>query len=305
VARALVTGAHGALGRYVARSLARTGFQVRGLGHGGLDPQQASEFGISFWHAADVTLESLTTYAEEPDVIVHCAGSASVGFSVLHPFQDYLRTVASTAAVLEYVRLNSRHTRIVYPSSAAVYGSAPSLPIPESAPLTPASPYGVHKLMAEQLCRSYGPSYGLQVAIIRLFSVYGEGFRKQLLWDACRKAVAGDFLFSGSGAEIRDWLHVEDAASLLHRAIDLAAPSVPAINGGYGAGVTVRDAVTEIFQSLNPQLQPRFSGTPRPGDPPGYVADTTQITALNWRPAIDWQTGVARYIHWFKKTMQS
>src|SRR5215831_1661268 len=115
--KAVVTGARGFLGRYVAKSLSNAGYTVTGIGHGTWDPVEQSEFGISFWSTASITVDALTTYAGEPDVIVHCAGSGSVSFSVAHPYQDYLRTVATTAAVLEYIRTNSPHTKLVYPSS--------------------------------------------------------------------------------------------------------------------------------------------------------------------------------------------
>jgi UDP-glucose 4-epimerase len=300
VRKALVTGANGALGRYVARILANAGFLVRGLGHGTWDSGEAARYGVSFWHSADVTLETLATYADEPEVIVHCAGSASVAFSVAHPYEDYLRTVTSTAAVLEYMRLSCRGAALVYPSSAAIYGIVKVLPIAESASMQPASPYGVHKQMAEELCRSYASSYGLNGAVVRLFSVYGEGFEKQLLWDACRKAKSGETVFFGTGAEVRDWLHVEDAARLMEAAIQVASPAIPTFNGGSGVGVTVREVAKEIYGQLVPDLEPCFSGIARPGDPPGYVADMSLVQSLPWNPRIDWRNGIRRYIDWFR-----
>ena len=157
----------------------------------------------------------MITYAGEPDVIVHCAGSGSVGFSMTHPYQDFQRTVATTLAVLEYARLYAPRARVAYPSSAGVYGEVQKLPIAETDPLSPASPYGVHKRFAEELCASYAQHFGIAVAVVRLFSVYGAGLRKQLLWDASQKIMRGENRFFGTGEEIRDWLHVEDAASLL------------------------------------------------------------------------------------------
>ena len=297
---ALVTGAHGFLGRHVARYLAGAGYTVTGLGHGAWDRAEAESFGLTFWHTADITLDSLVTYAGEPDVIVHCAGSGSVAFSMLHPHQDFVRTVSATAAVLEYVCLHSAHTAVVYPSSAAVYGAAERLPIRENDGRRPASPYGVHKSMAEDLCRSYANHFGVSVAIVRFFSVYGDGLQKQLLWDACSKAARGDSTFFGTGHELRDWLHVQDAASLMHFAALHASAACPVVNGASGEGLTVHEVLAEIFRACGSTAALGFSGTPRPGDPVGYHADVSAARAWGWQPGVAWRDGMARYVSWFQ-----
>ncbi len=297
----VVTGAHGFLGRHVARRFARAGWEVTGIGHGYWSQSELAAYGISFWHTSDVSLEALVTYAGEPDIIVHCAGSGSVSFSIAHPHEDYARTVATTASVLEYVRLHSASTKLIYPSSAAVYGVAQRLPIAEADPLEPASPYGVHKAMAEMLCRSYASSFGLVVGIARLFSVYGEGLKKQLLWDACNKVAHGDATFFGSGAELRDWLHADDAADLLYTIAERTERHCLTINGGSGEGVPVSDILEAIFEYSNAELQPKFSGQSRAGDPPGYQADMTLATQLGWKPRVPWRDGVRRYVQWFSE----
>jgi UDP-glucose 4-epimerase len=257
-------------------------------------------WGIAEWHSADVVTETLMTYAGEPDVIVHCAGSGSVGFSMTHPYQDFQRTVATTLAILEYARLYAPQACIAYPSSAGVYGVVQKLPIVETDRLTPNSPYGVHKRLAEELCASYAKHFGIRAAVVRLFSIYGAGLRKQLLWDASRKIVAGENGFFGTGDEIRDWLHVEDAAGLLIAAIDHATAKCPIVNGGSGVGVTVRDMLMELFACFGRTERPAFSGTSRGGDPAGYIADISLVQEWGWRPKVGRQEGVREYAAWFK-----
>jgi UDP-glucose 4-epimerase len=298
---ALVTGAHGFIGRHVARLLAQRGYTVTGIGHGAWGADETRDFGITFWHTADVTLDTLMTYAGKPAVIVHCAGSGSVPFSMEQPHQDYSRTVSNTAAVLEYVRLHSPDSVVVYPSSAAVYGNVAKVPIEEDDALQPASPYGVHKLMAESLCRSYGTHFGLSVAIVRFFSVYGEGLRKQLLWDACRKAQRGERAFHGTGAEVRDWLHVEDAAALLLAAAERASPDCPTFNGGTGEGRDIASVLARLFEALGQSVVPSFNGVGRSGDPSRYVADMTQTHTLAWTPATPLDDGLQRYAAWYRE----
>ena len=296
----LVTGAHGFIGRYVARDLAQNGLRVIGIGHGDWRQEQWREWGIAEWYAADVSMETLVAHAGAPQGVIHCAGSGSVGFSVTHPHEDYQRTVATTASLLEFLRRHAPEATLVYPSSVAVYGNVLRLPISEADPVAPVSPYGVHKQMAEQLCASYARSFGLKTTIVRLFSVYGIGLRKQLLWDACSRISNGDLVFSGTGGEQRDWLHVEDAARLLGLALNHASSDCPVVNGGTGSGVTVAQILREIVSVIGRGGSVSFSGQTRPGDPLAYVADISRACALGWNPERQWQQGVREYLDWFR-----
>jgi UDP-glucose 4-epimerase len=295
----LVTGAAGFIGRYVAKEFSDHGYDVAGMGWGKFPDHQI--WGISCWHECEVTLETLCAFADKPDVIVHCAGGSSVGYSVEYPRQDFCLTVDATSYVLEYIRLHSPLSRLLYPSSAAVYGQVNTVPISEHEPTCPISPYGVHKLMAEQLCQMYARRYGLSVAIVRLFSVYGDGLRKQLLWDACNKVSKGDLTFFGTGKEIRDWLHASDVAQLLTVAEKCASQSCPVINGGTGIGVNVETVLQLLMHAMGCQQAPVFSSTIKEGDPDALVSDITSASQLGWSPTIQLQTGIAAYVDWYKR----
>lgn len=297
----LVTGAHGFLGRSVARKLAGDGWTVVGLGHGEWPSEHDHiQWGITAWHRGDVTVANLLACGVTPDAVVHCAGSGSVAFSIDSPYQDFQRTVATTLEALEFVRLHAANARVVYPSSVGVYGNVKKLPIDETAELQPYSPYGVHKLMAEELCRSYSKTYGLSTAVVRFFSIYGTGLRKQLLWDACQKTLRGEAAFFGTGEETRDWLHISDAANLLAMAIDHAAVESPAVNGGVGAGVTVREILQELFLCLGQTGTPEFNGVVRSGDPAHYISDIFRARAWGWQPQVNWRDGIREYADWFR-----
>jgi UDP-glucose 4-epimerase len=295
----LVTGAFGFIGRHVAKLMARQGHAVVGIGHGSWSPEQWRAWGLHEWHMADVTLENLVAYGGRPATIFHCAGSGSVAYSTTHPHQDFQRTVATTAAVLEFARLHAPAAAVVYPSSAAVYGRAVRIPIAVSDPVQPVSPYGLHKAMAEMLCRSYASGTGPRCAIVRLFSVYGEGLRKQLLWDACTKIGRGEARFFGTGEEKRDWLHVNDAARLLVLAATHAGAGCPTVNGGTGQGASVREVVERIALEMRSGAQPAFTGTQREGDPPAYVADVASASRWGWEPSTAWSKGIGDYVRWF------
>lgn len=295
-----ITGAYGFIGRHVARLYASKGWHVVGIGHGSWSREGWQSWGISDWHLSDITLDSMLTYAGRPDLIVHCAGSGSVSFSMDHPFQDFQRTVDTIAAVLEFIRLYTPSTKLVYPSSAGVYGVADQIPIKESDALRPISPYGIHKKMAEDLCLSYAKHFGIAAAVVRLFSVYGNTLRKQLLWDTCLKLDNQENTFFGSGLEKRDWLHIDDAATLLFEAGNNASADCPVINGGTGKGVTVSEIVAEIFRCYESSQSPEFTGITRPGDPVDYVADISKARQWGWKPLKTWQEGTKDYVEWYK-----
>lgn len=296
----LVTGANGFLGRHVSRAAAARGHHVIGIGHGDWTPDAWHRWGLSAWHELDVTLASLVAHAGAPDVLVHCAGSSTVGFSYENPKQDFERTVVTTAEVLEYLRTCAPDTALVYPSSAAVYGNAATLPISEDDPVDPISPYGVHKKIAEDLCRSYSGGFGLRVAIVRIFSAYGVELRKQLLWDACRKALNGESQFAGTGRETRDWVNAADVAQLLLTAGERAVAGGTTVNCASGIEVSVERILTVLLDALGSGRTPEFTGSVRAGDPPRLVGDPTRAMAWGWAPQRDWQEGVREYAGWFR-----
>lgn len=213
-----VTGANGFIGRHLVRELADGGLVVHGVGHGALDPADARALGLQNWINGAVDAANLNALAAAhglPSHVFHLAGGSSVGLSMERPFEDFSRTVASTARLLEWLRSFAPESRLVVVSSAAVYGADHTGPIPEGAALVPMSPYGHHKLMMEQLCRSYVQSFGIRCAVVRLFSVYGPNLRKQLLWDICSRLRSEQRTLNlgGTGAEIRDWTDVPGRGS--------------------------------------------------------------------------------------------
>jgi UDP-glucose 4-epimerase len=297
----VVTGACGFIGRHTARLAAERNYHVLGIGHGKWSQDQWESWGLASWHESDIDIENLVQCCpEKPYAIIHFAGGSSVPLSMTEPFEDFKRTVQTTAQVLEYVRTQSPLTRVVYCSSASVYGAVTSTPIKEESAAKPISPYGVHKYMAEQLVTSYSRQYLIASSIVRLFSVYGAGLRKQLLWDACRKIATGDLCFMGTGNEARDWLHVEDAANLMLSAAENSSPDSEIVNGGSGKSVSVREIVRHLSKELSPgSEEPIFSGETRTGDPTCLVADIGRAGRWGWLPKRPLTQGLAQYAAWW------
>jgi UDP-glucose 4-epimerase len=298
----LITGAYGFLGRHTALLFKERGYRVIGMGHGHWDFEHPGDFGIDQWIETDIDFYSLAKIKEKIDCIVHCAGGSSVGYSVQYPLRDFHRTVTSSINILEYIRLHQPQVKFVYPSSAAVYGKKDNKPIREDDDLCPVSPYGFHKRIVEELCASYAANFGLSTAIVRFFSVYGPGLKKQLLWDACNKFShpAEEVVFSGTGDETRDWIHVKDAAELIF-CLAKSSGKYEIINGGVGETRTIRQILTCMAAMFEETLQVTFNQEYREGDPKHYWADISEAKKRGWQPVIGIEDGLREYVEWFGK----
>lgn len=310
---AWITGAHGFIGRHLARSLQADGVKVAGIGHGFWPEVEAAHYGVSYWLNGEISASNLRQMQQVlglPDVVFHLAGGSSVGSAIAHPREDFTRTVVSTAELVEWLRQDSPATRLVAVSSAAVYGSSYSGAIPENGRLSPFSPYGSHKLMMEELCRSYAANFGLRVVLPRLFSVYGTGLKKQLLWDICGKIAAGGSVdLGGSGDELRDWIDVRDVVHILNQISKFASADAPTINIASGTATSVR-AIAELVTkqwsnvgSSKPLIT--FNGRSRPGDPFSLIADVTQMRQYTTASFIPVTQGIAEYVNWYHAIMET
>ena len=301
-----ISGANGFIGRHLARARAAAGHAVHGVGHGALDNPDRQRLGLQTWLNGEVDAANLIALAAGsglPSTIFHLAGGSSVGLSIAQPFEDFSRSVASTARLLEWLRVSAPQCRLIAASSAAVYGADHDGAISEGAELAPLSPYGRHKLMMEQLCLSYAASFGVRSTVMRLFSVYGTNLRKQLLWDICARLQKGEreLVLEGTGAEVRDWTDVRDVVRLFAKINDYPQrETFDIINGGSGRGASVGEIAGMLVENWGGKVSVRYSGRVRAGDPFSLLADDARLRRLPF----DWQIPIARglgdYVKWFK-----
>ncbi len=302
-ATAVVLGAAGFVGRHAAMALARQGCRVLGVGHGQWQDTEWRQWGLTNWLEADIGFEALDkiTGGVVPQCVVHCGGSGAVSYSYNNPLADFQRATQSTAAVLEWIRLRCADTcRFVLVSSAAVYGDQGDSDATEKSVRSPISPYGVHKAAAESLCESYSRFFGVASSIVRLFSVYGEGLRKQLLWDAMNKFRCGNNKFFGTGNELRDWIHVDDAAVLLALAGMSRQSAFEVYNGG-AEQATTRNLLDGLALACGHAQGIEFNNEVHKGNPRRLTSDYGHTSLLlNWAPKVRLEDGLARYVSWFQ-----
>jgi UDP-glucose 4-epimerase len=234
-----------------------------------------------------------------PGVCIHCAGRASVPLSVTDPAADFYANTVLTFEILEALRLNARECSFVLLSSAAVYGNPSSLPVSELQPAAPISPYGFHKWQCEQLCLEYATVYGLSTASVRIFSAYGPGLRRQVLWDMCRKIVMEkSFVLQGTGNESRDFIHALDVALALEVVIGRAPMQGEVYNLASSQETTVLQLATMMLEALNANCVPEFNGVVPVGTPLNWQADISKLQSLGFQVSVSLHQGINTFAQW-------
>lgn len=238
-----------------------------------------------------------------PDIIIHCAGSADVAKSVQNPDGDYKGNVTITHNLLFAMhQLKMKGTRFVFLSSAGVYGNPSALPITEDMVRCPMSPYALHKVMCEDLCEYFVKNYQMDIKVARVFSAYGAGLRKQIFWDMYNKYKSNGRLdMFGTGAESRDYIHVDDVVNAVY-ILATKDSNQTFFNVANGEEVTIRTA-TELFAmhaGINGD-KISFNGIVREGEPLNWRADISRISALGYQKSVKMSDGLKGYLDWVKQ----
>lgn len=299
--RLVVTGAAGFLGRYIVADLANKGWSVIGLDRVSPSKDDALSGQVLEWCEAALPSDRLAHSLAywQPCALVHAAGPASVPASLHDPWSDFDGNVSVFFHVLDSVRRHAPECRVILLSSAAVYGNPLVLPVGENAPVRPISPYGFHKRLCEQLAEEFHVLYGLRVCSARIFSAYGPGLRRQVLWDICQKALHQPFIqLLGTGQETRDFIHAQDIAGAIALLLRDADFDEPVYNLATGEETTIAELATILCSALGVSKEINFTGTLRQGDPSRWCADTSRLRALDFQPGISIGEGALRYARW-------
>jgi UDP-glucose 4-epimerase len=285
----LVTGGAGYIGAHVVRALVAADLRPVVLddlssGHESFVPQHVPFVRMSILDGAGV-LDALERY--DVTGVIHVAGFKYAGVSVQRPLHTYEQNVTGTAVLLGAMA-DRGIDRIVFSSSAAVYGTPDVDIVTESTPRNPQSPYGESKLIGEWLLRDLEVSSGMRHTSLRYFNVVGSGDPQvrdtsphnlfPLVFDALvagrTPRINGNDYPTPDGTAVRDYIHVADLA-VSHvaaaRRLDAGEPLEAAYNLGSGEGVSVLEIMTAVADVTGVPFTPEI-GPRRPGDPARIVA---------------------------------
>jgi UDP-glucose 4-epimerase len=293
VKRAVVTGASGFIGTALVRDLRAGGWEVVAVDRNPFpDAHQPARL-------VDVAQEgALDGLLDDRTIVFHMAASADVAASVANPRHDFDNTFRGVFEVLEAAR--GAGSRVVFPSTASIFDTSNTLPLQERAFPRPTSPYAAGKLGGEAYCHAYHRSYGLDVRIARLFSVYGVGMFRFAIHDIVRKIQQNHHELSifGDGTQVRDYLFIDDAVGGLEIVATQGAPGEE-YNVASGQPVRLLDLAHTIAEMMGyPDIVVQPTGRSFAGDTPRWYADITKARSLGFEPRVDLKTGLERTIAW-------
>jgi len=208
----------------------------------------------------------------------------------------------TTYVVTELARLGIG-SRVIFLSSAAVYSPVMSAcdVIDESSSIGPVSPYGCSRYLGEEALRLYCRQNQLDYCIARIFSCYGVGLEKRVIWDFCKQLCRyGQIRAQSPGAVRRDYLHIRDLAKALSVVI-LSKAKHATLNVASGTSVSlsyIASVLTERYRRYGITAQPTFSNSQPSGNPMFWRADTSLLRSIGFNPSVKIDEGLAEYADW-------
>lgn len=297
----LILGSSGFIGHAIANNFSKSGVHTIGLDVVGDAADDNTNFVFIKSAISQDVLQKIFT-EHKIALVINAAGRASVGASFEDPQADYSENTFVVFTILESIRRHSPQTAFVLLSSAAVYGNPVKLPVAESDQPAPISPYGFHKIQAEQIAKEFYTCFGISSTVLRIFSCFGEGQRKLLMWDLCEKANRyTDILLKGCGNESRDFIHVSDVASFIaHLFNNQLVNGFNIYNVASGQQSYIKDVAANLLHHMDNNNSLQFEGVKNTGNPDNWVADVSKMLATGFVPAMELENGIGKYVDWYK-----
>lgn len=285
MANVMVTGSAGFIGSHLVTRLLEARHNVVGFDRresraiAGALPRSTSFTGI----VGDLgSREQVHAAMRDIDVVFHLGAMTSAPESVLRPSETYSTNVIGTLNVLDAAAA-SGVKRVVFASSAAVYGDVESSHISEDSALVPVSPYGTSKLIGEQLCESFVRTRSLETIALRLFNVYGPfqqhgGTANAVVPTFVGRLKSGERpIIYGDGAQTRSFTYVDDVVAAFMSAADLNLTDFAVVNVAAENCMTVSELLSQITFVLDRSIEPEY----RPARPGDIVASCPDLTRMN------------------------
>ena len=240
------------------------------------------------------------------DVVFHLAAQIHVDRSYIEPKLTYEVNVTGTQNILEAARMYDVN-RVIHASSSEVYGSALYVPIDEKHPLNAPHPYGASKIAADRMCYSYIQTYGMDIAILRLFNIFGSRQRDVGYGGVISiftRRVLNDVppIIYGDGLQTRDYTYIEDATRAYDLVLNHKEPMIEPINFGSGRELTILDLANMTINLCGKKgnIKP-IHVEPRIGEVKRLIADATRAKELlGWEPEYDFKKGLKAFVEWYR-----
>jgi len=296
IKKAVVTGASGFIGSAMVRYLVEKGVKVTGF------DRIPCKQDICESYVYDMCQPGvLDQHLDEETVVFHFAAHADVASSVKDPRTDFNLNIMMLFEVLESVR--RANCQLIFPSTGSIFDISNKLPLSEKAYVKPTSPYAASKVAGEAYCAAYHRSYGLNIKIARMFSVYGVGMDRFAIHDLIRKIQKNNMEIEllGDGNQIRDYLYIDDVV----RGLALIAENgSPGEDYNLASGIPVKlidlaNLIATLMGLKNIKIIP--TGKSFPGDVPRWYADITKIQSIGFKPKISLENGLLKTITWLCK----
>lgn len=306
----LITGGAGFIGSTLANHLGKENvvIVVDDLSMGKVENLEMDR-NITFIEGdvADSVLMEEIIRANQFDYIFHLAAVASVADSVARPVETHRVNFESVLMLLELVRKYQPNLkRIVFSSSAAVYGDEPTLPKKEESIIRPLTPYAIDKFAAEQYVLDYCHLYDVPGSAVRFFNVYGPNQNPNspysgvisILVDRYKKQLAGEktsFTLYGDGSQSRDFVYIDDVIQALLMVANKESALGQQFNVGTGKATTLLTLIQTIDQILETELALEYQPE-RSGDIHDSLADISKIQSIGYLPNYDVLSGMKSYL---------
>ncbi len=309
MAKYLVTGAAGFIGRSIAAALAARGESVRGIDNF-ITGKRANLVGLEAMEFMEGDLADPVACAQActgVEIIFHEAALASVPRSVADPVATNVNCVDATLNLLVAARAAGVR-RVIYAGSSSAYGDTPTLPKHEEMLPNPISPYAVAKLAGEQYMRAFARVYGLETVVLRYFNVFGPyqdptSHYSGVLAIFCRRMLAGEQpTIYGDGEQSRDFTYIDNVvhANLLAAAAPAKKVSGQMMNTATGSRITLNKTFAILCELTGYNGKPAYANG-RAGDIRDSLADIRLAgDLLGYKPIVDFREGLRRTVEWYR-----
>jgi NAD dependent epimerase/dehydratase len=310
--RALVTGAGGFIGSHVVEELVRRGADVRAFvrytsrgDHGWLEDLAPDVRASVDVYAGDLANpEAVAAATDGAAAILHLGALIPIPYSFRHPREFVAANVEGTLNVLEAAR-RAGVGRMVHTSTSEVYGSAQRVPMDESHPLHPQSPYAATKVAADQLVLSYVRSFELPAVVARPFNTYGpRQSARAIVPTLATQALARDVVRVGATSPTRDLTFVTDTAAGIVRCAEADGVVGEVVNLGSGTEVTIGDLAVKVLEAVGRDVALETDPArmrPAAAEVDRLLADAAKAgSLLGWQPAVPLEDGLRRTVEWLR-----